>query len=330
MDINQTSVSKSNLYNVIIIGGGCAGLTASTWCGRAGLTHLVFSGTKCDASSMLSTTSIVENFPGITSIDGKEIIKKLKKQALLYGGKILEKCIVNVDFTVKPFKVWDREGIEYQASSIILATGSIPNRLNLENEDKLWGKYISTCVCCDAPAFKNKRVVVLGGGDSSLEEAIGLTRFTNKVTLIHRKNTFRASVALQKKVQKNSKINVVKNMTVQSINMKDNKLVSITCINNESKQAIEIKTDALFYALGFCPNTNLVKDKLELDEGGYIVKKSSKHFENVTSIDGVFCAGDCSTQNYRQAVLAVADGVKASLDVNKYLHEMHIVEDEFF
>lgn len=319
-----------NVYNLIILGGGLGGLTAAIWAGRASLTHLVFTAGKCEMSSMISTTSIVENFPGHKRIEGKDLIKKLKKQAVLYGSLIIEKCIVNVDFSSRPFKIYDEEGTIYLSASVIIATGSVPNRLGLENENKLWGKYISTCVTCDGNRFKNKKVVVLGGGDSALEEVLSLTRFTNKITLIHRRNTFRASAVLQKRVFSNTKIKVMSDYIITQINTDGNKLISIVCKHTKTNEDMEIKVDAMFYALGFKPNSKLFEGILELDSNGYIIRKDTEHFETSTSISGIFCAGDVSNQRYKQAIISSADGARASLDVGKYLHDMHIVEDEHF
>jgi thioredoxin reductase (NADPH) len=318
-----------DVYNVIVLGGGVAGLSASIWLGRASLKHLVFTGEECNKYGMLSTTSIVENFPGFETIDGKGLIKKFRKQAIKYGSILIEKCITKVDFSNKPFKLYDKLGKEYKTSSVIIATGSVPNRLNLENEEKLWGKYISSSPVSDGPHFKNKRIIVLGGGDSSLESAITLTRFSNKVTLIHRKNTFRASVILQKRVSKNSKINVIVNHSVIKINTENNKLVSVLCQDNEGKE-VEIKTGAIFYCLGFRPNSSLFEGILNLDKYGYIIRENSDHFETATSMEGIFSCGDVNNEKYKQAILSSASGVKSALDVNKYLHDIHVVEDEHF
>jgi thioredoxin reductase (NADPH) len=317
------------VYNVIVLGGGVAGLSASIWLGRASLKHLVFTGEECNKYGMLSTTSIVENFPGFESIDGKSLIKKFRKQSVKYEGVLIDKCIVKVNFEKKPFLLYDKDGKEYKTSSVIIATGSVPNRLHLENEEKLWGKYISSSPVSDGPHFKNKRIVVLGGGDSSLESAITLTRFSSKVTLIHRRNTFRASVVLQKRVAKNPKINVITNHVVTKINEENGKLVSIICQNEEGKE-VEIKAGAIFYCLGFRPNSSLFEGILNLDKSGYIVREDSEHFETATSISGIFSCGDVNNEKYKQAILSSASGVKSALDANKYLHDIHVVEDEHF
>lgn len=322
---------SDNVVHLIIIGGGCAGLTNATWSGRSGISTIVFTSGKCELSSMISTTSIVENFSTHTTIEGKELIKRMKKQAKLYGARIIEKCIVKVDFSNRPFKVYDCDGIEYKSSSILISTGSIPNRLNIENEDKLWGKYISTCVTCDGKFFKSKRVIILGGGDSAIEEALSISRFTNKITLIHRRNTFRASVVLQKRLFSHSKIKVMCDYTITKFNVDDKeKLISVICKNGKDRKETELKVDAVFYALGFTPNTKLFEGIIEMDKSGYIIRKDTDNFESSTSIKGVFCAGDCAVGKYKQAMVAAADGTRSSLDINKFLHDVHILEDEEF
>lgn len=321
---------ENQVYNTIVLGGGVAGLSASIYLGRGAITHLVFTNKKCETASLLSTTSIIENFPGHESIEGKGLIKKIKKQAVKYGAIIIEKCIKKVDFSSKPFKVYTEDGAEYKSSSVIIATGSVPNKLNIENEDKLWGKYISSCVLCDGSRFKNKKICVIGGGDSALENCIMLTKFTNKITLIHRKNTFRASVVMQQRLLKHPKIKVVTGYNVNKLNIDSNdKLVSITC-QNENKEEIEIKVHALFYALGFRPNSELFKDILEMDKNGYIVRHPSEYFQTQTSIKEIFACGDVVNSPHKQAIIASASGVASALEVNVLLHQLHIVKDEEF
>lgn len=316
------------VYDTIIIGGGLAALSAGIWLGRAGINHLIFSGYGHEKYGLLATTAIVENFPGFESIDGKSLVKKISKQAVKYGSVIIEKYITKVDFLDKPFKVFDQDGIEYKSFSIIVATGSVPNRLNLENENKVWGKYISTCTPCDAPHFKGKKVIVVGGGDASLETALLLTKFAKTVTLIHRRNIFTASLCMQKKVLKHPKVKVICDHSIVKINCNDHKLTSVTCLDQKHNRFPTIEADAIFYALGFQPNNHLFPGILKLDKRGYIVKdKENECFEHMTSVDGVFVAGDVSSCKFKQAILAAADGVETALEVNNYLHDLHIVHD---
>jgi thioredoxin reductase (NADPH) len=323
---------ENTIYNVLILGAGISGLTCSIFCGRANLSHLVFTNKKCEIASMISNSNIIENFPGHITIEGKELVRKIKKQAVKHGAIIVEKCIVKVDFSVKPFLVYVNDGTVYKGSSIVVATGSVPNRLNIENEDKLWGKYISSCVLCDASHFKNKRLVICGGSEAGLEGAIMLTKFSNKVTLIHRRNTFRASVVIQQKVLKNSKIKVITDNEITKLNIDANdKLVSITCKNSKTEEETEIKADALFYGLGFLPNSELFKGILDLDANGHVKIYSSDHFYHATNIPGVFACGDVTNSSIAKlAIIASGQGCKCALDCNAYLHDMHIVENEEF
>jgi len=300
---------------VIIIGGGCAGLTAAIYCARAELSPILFAGDFCDKGGLLVKTSIVENYPGYPDgILGAELIRNMESQAIKYGTKIVDKDIISINFTQKPFTVTDSDGEIHGAISIIIATGSKPNKLNLPNESKLWGNGISSCAVCDGGLYKNKKIVVVGGGDSALEEALYLTKFST-VILIHRRNTFRASSIMQKRLFTNPKISIIYDVEITQL-IGTRFLEAVLIKNLKTDLETELKVDGLFYGLGLTPNTSLFKDVLQTDTEGYILKFS----ETQTSIPGIFVAGDASDKIYRQAVVAAGDGCKAAIDANKFIH----------
>ncbi len=320
-NIRMSEKSEEIIYQVIIIGAGCAGLSAAIYCARAGLKPLLFASNLNDKGGLLVKTSIVENYPGYPDgILGYDLIQEMEKQALNEGTQILDFDVREVDFSSKNlFKIWDENGILYLTRSVIVATGSKPNKLHLENEDILWGHGISSCAVCDGALYKNKRIIVVGGGDSAMEEAQFLTKFSN-VLLIHRKDTFRASRVMQDKVLNNPKIKVLYNSEVVRLHGSD-KLTKITVrtSSDTSSNDSEIDVDGLFYGLGLKPNSWIFANQLICDPLGYIVKCPSDELESQSSIPGVFVAGDVSDRIYRQAIVAAGDGCKAALDVNKYL-----------
>ncbi|QKF94206.1 thioredoxin-disulfide reductase [Fadolivirus algeromassiliense] len=310
---------KGMAEKVIIIGGGCAGLTAGIYAGRAELEPLLFAGNLEDKGGLLTKTSVVENFPSYPDgILGFDLIQNMENQAVKYGTKVIDEDIVNVDFSKKPFSVTDAQGHIYYAQTVIVATGSKPNKLGLEREDELWSRGISSCAVCDGALYKGKKIMVVGGGDSACEEASFLTKFSD-VVLVHRRDTFRASKAMQSKVLNNPKIKIIFNTVLETLNGTD-KLESVVLKNLKTNETTEMKVDGLFYGLGLKPNTSLFTGKLDMDEEGYIKKVGNHHFETMTSIEGVFVAGDSNDKVYRQAIIAAGDGCKAAMDANNYLN----------
>jgi len=280
---------------------------------------LVFAGKIEDKGGLLVKTSIVENYPGFPEgILGFDLIANMEKQAVHCGATILNKSVDKFDFSKKPFSLTDSDGNVHYAHSVIIATGSMPNKLKLKDEDKFWSSGISSCAVCDGVLYKKKKIVVVGGGDSAMEEALFLTKFSD-VTLIHRRDTFKASKVMIKRVQDNSKIKILTDTIIEKLEGGE-KLETIHIKNLKQNQTSELKVNGLFYGLGLTPNTSLFKGVLEMDEDGYILRKSKK-FETMTSIEGIFVAGDAHDKIYRQAVVACGDGCKASLDSNNYLNE---------
>ena len=299
---------------VAIVGGGCGGLSAAIYAARADLKPLVFAGQFNDKGGMLSKTSIVENYPGFPEgIDGGELVLGMEIQATKYGAEIINRNVVLVekDENKTPtFHVTDDAGDTYIAQTVIIATGSTPNKLGIADEGKFWGFGISSCAVCDGALYRGKRIVVVGAGDSACEEALFLTKFSN-VTIVHRLDTFRASAIMQKRVFQNPKINVIYNTQVTKLfGSKHLEAIELTNIDG----TIEVvPVDGLFYGLGLTPNTGLFKHLVSTDG---IIKKVHR---SMTSCPGIFVCGDVSDDIYRQAVVASGEGCKAALDAIAYL-----------
>lgn len=309
----------SDIYQVVIIGGGCSGLTAAIYTGRANLNPLVFAGSYQDKGGLLTKTSIVENFPSYPNgIEGYDLIVNMEEQAVNFGATIINEEVTEVDFEKRPFKVVTTNNIKYYTNSIIIATGSTPNKLNLPNEDKFWSLGISSCAVCEGSLYRNKKIVVIGGGDSAVEEALFLTKFSD-VTIIHRRDVFRASKIMQQKLCKNKKIKIIYNSIVTEL-IGNDKLENIVIKNVLSGKTQTLEVDGMFYGLGLLPNTKLFQNKLDMDEDGYIKKICSEN--TLTSVKGVFVCGDASDKHYRQAIVACGEGCKAAIDVDSYLSSL--------
>jgi thioredoxin reductase (NADPH) len=300
--------------NVAIIGAGCGGLTAAIYCARAELAPVVFTDQFDKKGGMLSKTSIVENYPGYPDgIDGGELIANMEAQAVKYGAEIIGQSIVSVDKEPGDeirFRLMDDAGTVYIAKAIIIATGSTPNKLGLPDEDRLWGFGISSCAVCDGALYKKKKIIVVGGGDSAIEESLFLTKFSD-VILIHRRDTFRASTIMQKRLFSNPKINIMYNTQVTKL-IGSKYLEAVELTNNDGTKTV-MEVDGLFYGLGLTPNVGLFKHLVEIDR---IIKKVNR---NMTSCEGIFVCGDVADEMYRQAVVAAGDGCIAALNVIEYL-----------
>tara|TARA_B100002052_G_scaffold263371_1_gene258467 strand:- start:3329 stop:4252 length:924 start_codon:yes stop_codon:yes gene_type:complete len=301
---------------VIIIGTGPAGLTAALYCARADLSPLIFEGNQ--PGGQLTITTDVENYPGFPDgILGPELMDNFRKQAQRFGSEHLNLNIDKVDFRERPFKVWAGEK-EFKTDSIIISTGASAKLLGLESEKKLMGYGVSACATCDAFFFKDKKVYVVGGGDSAMEEAMFLTKFASSVTIIHRRDTLRASKIMQEKALANKKIDVMWNSSVIDMigDPNDGGLKSIIVENRITKEKKDYVCDGLFLGIGHNPNSELFVDNLELDDKGYIITSAKS---TQTSIEGVFAAGDIMDPTYRQAITAAGSGCMAALDVEKFL-----------
>ncbi len=303
----------SNIHKVIIIGSGPAGLTAALYAARADLKPIVIAGLTYGGQLMLTTE--VENFPGFPhGIMGPELMQNMVAQAERFGTTIVYEDATKVDFSTKPFKVTVGDE-EYQAESVIIATGASSLWLGLPSEEKFRGKGVSSCATCDGFFFKDKEIIVVGGGDAAMEEALYLTKFATKVTVLNRSEKLRASKIMQDRVLSNPKITVEFNKTIEEF-LGDGKLTGVKVKDLVTTQVAERKIDGVFVAIGHKPNTEIFQGQINLDPKGYIVP--TEHTK--TNIDGVFVAGDVRDYRYRQAVSAAGMGCMAALDAEKYLH----------
>ena len=300
---------------VIIIGSGPAGLTAAIYSARANLNPLVFEGSQ--PGGQLTITTHVENYPGFPNgILGPEMMDEFRKQAQKFGAECLFQTVDKVDLSKKPFTVWANDK-KYHSESIIISTGASARLLGLESEKVLMGNGVSACATCDGFFFKDKKVVVVGGGDSAMEEATFLTKFASEVTIIHRRDEFRASKIMLDRAINNPKISIKYNSIVRNIiGTKESGVESIEIQDVISNNSSFFKCDGVFMAIGHIPNTKIFNDSLNLDDSGYIkTMPDSTH----TNIQGVFACGDVQDNTYKQAVTAAGSGCMAALDAEKWL-----------
>ena len=301
-------------FDVIIIGAGPAGYTAAIYASRAKREVLVISGNLPGGQLMLTTE--VENYPGFSEgIMGPELMTTMRKQAERIGTTIIDDEVVNVDFKHKPFKILTNSE-EYESDAVIIATGASPRKLGIKGEQEFSAKGVSYCATCDGPFFKNQEIIVVGGGDSAMEEAIFLTKFGKNVHVIHRRDKLRASKIMQDRALENNKIKFHWNSAIEEIKGGE-KVNQITIRNLSTNNQETMEAGAVFVAIGHEPNTKLFKGQIELDKQGYIVLKNNTH----TSVEGVFAAGDVHDHRYRQAITAAGFGCMAAIDVDRHLSE---------
>ncbi len=300
------------MYDVIIIGSGPAGLTAAIYTTRANLKTLILAGGKW--GGQLQLTSLVENFPGFPEgIQGPELMMRMRQQAEHHGAEILETGFTAGDFSRPPFKVTAENGTTYESRSVIIATGADARWLGVPGEEEKIGRGVSSCATCDAGFFRNKSVIVVGGGDSAMEEALVLSNVATHVTLMHRRDTFRASQVMQDRVKNNPKITVMYNTVITEV-LGGMKVEKVKIKNLATNDESEMPIDGVFVAIGHIPNTKVFKG-IDLDEQGYV--KVYDHYR--TNIDGVFTAGDVHDRAYRQAITAAGFGAAAALEAERWL-----------
>ncbi len=305
--------SPKEPWDVAIIGSGPAGLTAAIYTTRGAASTLILGGEVWGGQLMLTTT--VDNFPGFSEgIEGPVLMEKMRSQAERFGAEFINANVDAIDITKRPFEIKSRDKT-FLAKSIIIATGARTLWLDAPGIKELIGKGISSCAPCDAPFFRDKKVAVVGGGDSAMEEALVLTKYASEITIIHRRNEFKASMAMQEKVKKNPKIKIIWNTEVFKANG-ESKLESVDLKNNTDGTISNLEIDGLFVAIGHSPATEIFKGQIELDERGFVKNEGTK-----TNVPGIFVSGDVHDHIYEQAVTAAAFGCMAGMDVLDYLAE---------
>jgi thioredoxin reductase (NADPH) len=310
----------SNHRKVIIIGSGPAGFTAALYASRANLSPLMFEGLQ--PGGQLTITTEVENYPGFEhGIQGPELMEVMRKQALRFGAESVYKIITKVDFSKRPFTLW-ADDEQYTADAVIVATGASAQWLGLPSEKEYSGYGVSACATCDGFFFRNQEVYVVGGGDTAMEEANFLTKFASKLTLVHRRDEFRASKVMQDRVLKNPKVSVEWNSVVEEVlGVTENnkkKMTGLKLKNVKTGEIKQVKADGLFLAIGHKPNTALFKGILDMHENGYLKVQPGT---TKTNIEGIFAAGDVADHYYRQAITAAGTGCMAALDAERWLAE---------
>jgi thioredoxin reductase (NADPH) len=308
--------------NVIIVGSGPAGYTAALYASRASLNPLVIEG--LEPGGQLTTTTDVENFPGFPEgVMGPELMSKMKAQAARFGTEYLNTFVKDVDLSKRPFKVTCENGNEYLAETLIISTGASAKYLGLPNEMELIGKGVSACATCDGFFYRDKVIHVVGGGDTAMEEATFLTKFASKVYVLHRRETLRASKAMQDRAFKNEKIEFLWNTQVEEILFDDTGVTGVRVKNNKSGELSDRPTDGFFLAIGHKPNTDFLGGQVNLDNQGYIVPTNAPHPD--TNIPGVFACGDVQDHYYRQAISAAGSGCMAAIRAERFIEDVNDV-----
>jgi thioredoxin reductase (NADPH) len=307
---------RPEVENVVIIGSGPAGWSAAIYTARADLRPLLITGN--DLGGQIALTTEVENFPGFDeAIQGPELVERMQRQAERFGTEVLIDYVTEVDFAAAPFTVKTAGGQEFRTQAIIVATGASPRRMDVPNEERLTGRGVSYCATCDGFFFRGKDVIVVGGGDSALQEALFLTKFASRVRIIHRRDSLRAGATLQNRARENAKIQFVWDSVVTSVNG-EAKVESITVQNVKTGERQDLTTDGVFVYIGHLPNNQLFLDKLTMNEEGYLVTDRLMR----TSVPGIFAAGEIQDHRFKQAATSAGQGVAAAMECEKYLAEL--------
>ena len=315
----MAAMNESTVYDVAIIGSGPAGYTAAIYAARANMRTLVLQGEAFGGQLMI--TSEVENYPGFEEgIQGPELMDKFEAQARRFGAEMVSQNVERVDFSQRPFQLWTSDG-HYLADSVIVATGASAKWLGLPNEQRLQGRGVSGCATCDGPFFRNKALAVVGGGDTAMEEALFLTKYASEVHLIHRRDSFRASKIMQQRVREHPKITTHFNTVIEDV-LGDQAVTAVRIRNLETGAVEDLPVQGFFVAIGHQPNTEIFRGMLDMNEVGYLIPVD----HTMTSIPGVFVAGDVDDHRYRQAVTAAGEGCRAAIDAERWLETQHAVD----
>ncbi len=306
-----------NVENVIIIGSGPAGFTAGIYTGRANLDPVLFTG--AEIGGQISLTYEIENYPGFPEpLSGAELVERFQKQAERFGTRLVYERITEVNFHTWPFRLVSEEGQEYRAKAVIVATGASARKLQVPGEAEYTGRGVSYCATCDGFFFTDKRVIVVGGGDSAMEEGIFLTRYAREVYIVHRRDKLRASKRLQERAFKNEKIQFIWNTVVEEILGDGQKVTGVRLRNVKTGDVQEFPTDGVFIFIGHEPNSAIFQGQLALDERGYVLVDRYQR----TSVPGVFAAGEIADPRYRQVATSVGQGTMAAMEAEKFLAEL--------
>lgn len=306
---------ENKVHKLIIIGSGPAGLTAAIYAARANLEPIIIDGD--EPGGQLIKTSYVENWPGEKSILGPKLMMNMRDHAKHFGTQFIAGIVTRVNFAQKPFAITVNDKTELQAHAIIIATGATPKRLNVPGEDTYWGKGVTTCAVCDGAFYPDKKVIVIGGGDTAMEDASFLKKFTKHVTIIHILDKFTASHAMQQRIVNDPDITVFYNSTVTEFFGDGQHLNAVTMTNQLTGETTKLEADGAFIAIGLSPNSAPFKDHVACDKGGFIEVNNHVY----TGVEGVFAAGDVHDYRYRQAITSAAAGCMAALDAQRYLSE---------
>lgn len=304
---------NNNIRKLIIVGTGPAGLTAAIYAARSNLQPLAIEGTT--PGGQLMGTSFIENWPGQKSILGPKLMMDIQEHAKHFGTEFLSEDIVKVDFSQKPFSLWTNRNTKLKAHAVIIATGARPNRLGCPGEDEYWGKGVTTCAVCDGAFYPDKNVMIVGGGDTAMEDASFLKKFTNKITIVQNLDKLTASHAMQQRVINDPNIKIVYNSTITEMRGDGKQVTGATITNQKTGEKTDIDLDGIFIAIGLTPNTKPFEGQIALDDYNYI--EVGNHTR--TSVEGVFAAGDVYDYRYKQAIVAAGSGCKAALDAERYL-----------
>jgi len=308
--------AEGTIENLVIIGSGPAGLTAGIYASRANLNPLIIEGTS--PGGQLMGTTHVENWPGEKSILGPELMMNIRDHAKHFGTRFMSREIVKADLSTKPFTLTTNKNQEIKTHALIIATGSTPRRLNVPGESEYWGKGVTTCAVCDGAFYPGKQVIIVGGGDTAMEDASFMTKFTDKITLVHILDKLTASYPLQQRVLADPRIKIIYNSSVSLIEGDGSHVTHATITNQKTGTQEKVETGAVFIAIGLTPNSAPFQGQLKLNNYGYIEKTDSV----LTSVPGVFVAGDVADFKYRQAIASAGTGCMAALEAERYLHKI--------